>query len=55
MQQHGVVADQEIIMFSYRKVGGLHFWRIGRLGGMFYIAKRSAPACMDGDQYRLFA
>lgn len=26
--------------FSYRKVGGLHFWRIGRLGGSVYIAGR---------------
>ena len=25
---------------SYRKVGGLRFWRIGRLGGSFYIARR---------------
>lgn len=23
---------------SYRKVGGLRFWRIGRLGGSFYLA-----------------
>lgn len=27
-------------LFNYRKVGGLHHWRIGRLGGSFYIARR---------------
>lgn len=42
-------------MFSYRKVGGLHFWRIGRFGGMFYLSKRPDPVWMDGAQYRLFA
>jgi hypothetical protein len=31
-----VIADN----LSYRKVGGLHHWRIGRLGGSFYIARR---------------
>jgi hypothetical protein len=24
---------------TYRKVGGLHHWRIGRLGGSFYLLK----------------
>ena len=42
-------------MFSYRKVGGLRFWRIGRLGGMFYVTKKPAPVHTDGRQYRLFA
>ena len=42
-------------MFAYRKVGGLHFWRIGRIGGMFYLAKKADPVWMDGNQYRLFA
>ncbi len=27
---------------TYRKQGGLHFWRIGRLGGSFYLARRTA-------------
>lgn len=31
---------------TYRKVGGLHHWRVGRLGGSFYIAKR-APTTWD--------
>lgn len=26
---------------TYRKQGGLHFWRIGRLGGSFYLARRA--------------
>lgn len=26
---------------AYRLVGGLHFWRIGRLGGSFYLTHRS--------------
>lgn len=24
-------------MFSYKKVGGLHHWKIGRFGGSFYM------------------
>jgi len=24
---------------EWRKVGGLRFWRIGRLGGSFYVCK----------------
>jgi len=24
---------------TYKKVGGMHHWRLGRLGGSFYIAK----------------
>ena len=32
---------------TYRKVGGLHHWRVGRLGGSFYIAKRRAPTTWD--------
>lgn len=28
---------------SIKKVGGLHHWRIGRLGGSFYLAKRAEP------------
>lgn len=24
---------------TYRKVGGLHHWRIGRVGGSFYLRK----------------
>ncbi len=27
-------------LLSWRKVGGLYHWRVGRLGGSFYIAKR---------------
>ena len=26
-------------LVSLRKVGGLHHWRVGKLGGSFYIAK----------------
>lgn len=26
---------------SYRKVGGLHHWRVGRVGGSLYIARRT--------------
>jgi len=28
--------------FSYRKIGGLHHWRIGRFGGSFYVSRRPA-------------
>jgi hypothetical protein len=26
-----------------RKVGGICFWNIGRVGGSFYVAKRKQP------------
>lgn len=29
---------------TYRKVGGLHHWRIGRLGGSFYLKRLSTMA-----------
>lgn len=25
-----------------KRVGGIHFWRLGRLGGSFYLAKKPA-------------
>jgi len=27
-------------MVSFRKIGGLWHWRIGRIGGSFYIRRR---------------
>lgn len=32
---------------SWRKVGGLHHWRLGRLGGSFYIARKPVPSGLD--------
>ena len=29
-------------MFSYKKVGGLHFFKCGRYGASFYASKRKA-------------
>lgn len=29
---------------TLNKSGGIWFWRIGRLGGSFYLAKRRKPA-----------
>ena len=29
-----------ILLVQSRRVGGLHHWRIGRIGGSFYVAKR---------------
>jgi len=26
-----------------KKIGGLRFWRIGRIGGSFYVARRPFP------------
>lgn len=26
-----------------KRVGGLTFWRIGRFGGSFYVARKPAP------------
>lgn len=31
-------------MFSYKKVGGIHFVRIARLGFSFYIARKGSLA-----------
>lgn len=28
-----------IFNFSYRKVGGLHHWKLGRFGGSFYMTR----------------
>ena len=30
-------------MIKLRKVGGIRFWRVGRIGGSFYVARRRAP------------
>lgn len=35
------VVDPAPVKMAIRKVGGLWFWRIGRVGGSFYIARRS--------------
>lgn len=29
-------------MISFRRVGGIYFWRVGRVGGSFYLSKTSA-------------
>jgi hypothetical protein len=29
--------------FSFRRVGGLYHWRVGRLGGSFYVAAGYRP------------
>jgi len=29
-----------LVNSPFRKVGGLYHWRIGRLGGSFYLARR---------------
>ena len=31
-------------MFTYKKVGGLHFFKVGRFGLTFYVAKRQPSA-----------
>jgi hypothetical protein len=33
---------------SWRRVGGLRFWRVGRLGGSFYVAARRSGAAVKG-------
>ena len=30
-----------------RKVGGIYFWNIGRVGGSFYVAKRRQQPSFD--------
>lgn len=34
-------------MIAYKKVGGLHFVRLGRLGFSFYIAKKTPPRAVQ--------
>lgn len=29
-------------MISFRRVGGIYFWRVGRVGGSFYLSKNPA-------------
>lgn len=29
---------------GFRKVGGIYFWNVGRIGGSFYVSSRSAFA-----------
>lgn len=39
-----VAAIAGLIAYStdIKRVGGIHFWRLGRLGGSFYLAKKPA-------------
>lgn len=32
-------SEMKVGTMTYRKIGGLHHWRIGRLGGSFYIKR----------------
>jgi len=34
-------------MVSYRKVGGIHFFRIGQVGASFYITRKHPPMITD--------
>ena len=36
------------VPMGWRRVGGLRFWRIGRLGGSFYVASRHGGAVVKG-------
>jgi hypothetical protein len=36
-------------MFTYKRVGGLHFVRIMRLGFSFYIASKPKPKTLQVD------
>jgi hypothetical protein len=36
---------------TYRKIGGLHHFRIGRLGGSFYLTKPSPINWVDRSFY----
>jgi hypothetical protein len=33
---------------SWRRVGELRFWRVGRIGGSFYVASRHGGAVVQG-------
>lgn len=32
----------DLVPLTYRRVGGLHFFRIGRFGGSIYVTRRAA-------------
>ncbi len=35
----GVLAAGYALTFRTRRVGGIRFWRVGRIGGSFYVSK----------------
>ena len=37
----GMMLGLGILLLRTRQVGGLHHWRIGRIGGSFYIRRKS--------------
>jgi len=39
-------------MLRYRKVGGLHFIKVGRCGASFYVRRRLLSACRELVPYR---
>ena len=47
METIAVILAIIIVGFTeFKKVGGIHFWRLGRIGGSFYIAKKK-PVLVD--------
>jgi hypothetical protein len=46
-EPRGRVRKSPPARFSFRKVGGLYHWRVGRLGGSFYVAKSRVPDALD--------
>lgn len=38
-------------MWSYRKVGGIRFWKLGRIGGSFYVttSRRKVTVMVSDD------
>lgn len=38
---------------TYKKVGGLHHWKIGRFGGSFYVAKAPEKSKLNADWFGL--
>lgn len=35
-----VLAHEAVTAFTFRRVGGLLFFKVGRLGGSFYLSKQ---------------
>jgi hypothetical protein len=43
----GVLAGIIAWATEHKRVGGIRFWRLGRLGGSFYVAKKTRHVAGD--------
>ena len=43
----GILAGLIAWATDHKRVGGIHFWRLGRFGGSFYVAKKTLQSSGD--------